>query len=417
MHVGHLGYQSYVRLARRLEQYVPGAFPSDTLCEILKVLVTEEEAGLLALMPLRGVSLERVAAVWGMSREEALERLESVAGKGVVYAFGTGAEKRYLLAPPVLGFVEFSLMRTDGKFDSELLSRLYHQYCQIEGDFIRQQGSAHPALARVFAEEETLGEVASEVLTHDRVSAGIDGAACITVGLCYCRHKMQHLGLACDAPQETCLTFNDVAAYLAENGIARVISREEAQRIVRDCMARGLVQIGDNKRGALAIICNCCGCCCDVLQGYKRFGGTGLVSPSAFVAAIRADTCSACGTCEARCPVGAITTAGGRPAVDGGVCLGCGVCARFCETGSCHMRLRPERPFVPEDMIEKMVMAAIDTGKIGNFIFDDQRSRAHALLRRAVNGSLRLPGLKRLLLQPPVIGRIVRSVRGGEVER
>jgi len=76
------------------------------------------------------------------------------------------------------------------------------------------------------------------------------------------------------------------------------------------------------------------------------------------------------------------------------------------------MRLRPQRPFVPEDTVEKMVMAAIDSGKLGNFIFDDQRSRTHAMMRQTVNGSLRFPGIKRLLLQPRVLGLIVRAARG-----
>jgi Pyruvate/2-oxoacid:ferredoxin oxidoreductase delta subunit len=413
--MGHLGRHGHARLARRLEQYVPGACPSETLCAILRVLVTEEEARLLALLPLRSVSAERAGEIWGTEREAARAVLESAAAKGVVYAFGARGGKRYLLAAPVLGFVEFSLMRTDGRLDAELLSRLYHQYCQVEGDFIRQQGSAHPALARVFAHEAMLGEeVASEVLSWDRVSAGIDAASCITVGLCFCRTKMHHLGKACGAPREVCLTFNDIAAYLAEYGIARAISRDEAHAVARDCMERGLVQIGDNKKSGLAIICNCCGCCCDILLGYKRFGDTGLVSPSAFVAAVAAESCAGCGTCAARCPVGAVAIAGGRAAVDGAVCLGCGVCARFCPTGSCRMRLRPERPFVPEDLFEKLTMAAIDSGKLGNFLFDDQRSAFHALLRRAVNGSLGLPGLKRLLLQPRILGRILRTARGSD---
>ncbi len=412
--MGHFG-GSFTNLARRLEQYVPGAFPSDTLCAILRVLVTEEEARLLALLPLQAVSVERAAAIWSMSREAAQDVLDSAAGKGVVYVSGAGDCKRYLLAPPVLGFVEFSLMRTDGKLDAEFLSRLYHQYCQVEGDFLRQQGAAHPALARVFAHEAMLGEsIASEVLSWDRVSAGIDSSSRITVGRCYCRTKRRYLGQACDAPQEVCLTFNGVADYLATYGIAREISRDEAHRIVRDCMELGLVQIGDNKRDGLAVICNCCGCCCDILGGYRRFGGTGLVSPSAFVAAVAAENCSGCGTCAARCPVGAVTTAGERSVIDGTVCLGCGVCARFCPTGACRMRLRPVRPFIPEDTVEKMVMAAIDSGKLGNFVFDDQRSRAHALMRRTVNGSLGLPGIKRLLLQPRVLGLIVRAARGSD---
>ena len=411
--MGHLG-GSYASLAHRLEHYVPGAFPSDTLCAILRAIVTEEEARLLALLPLRAVPVERAAAIWAMGREAAWEVLESAAGKGVVYVYGAGDARRYLLAPPVLGFVEFSLMRSDGRLDAQLLSRLYHQYCDIEGDFLRQQGSAHPALARVFAHEALLGEtVASEILSWDRVSDGIDSASRITVGRCYCRTKQHYLGQACDAPREVCLTFNGVADYLAAYGIAREISRDEAHRIVRDCMERGLVQIGDNKRSGLAVICNCCGCCCDILRGYKRFGGTGLVSPSAFVAAVVPEGCQGCGTCAARCPVGAVATDGGRAEVDGRVCLGCGVCARFCPTGACRMRLRQQRPFIPEDTIEKVLMAAIDSGKLGNFMFDDQRSRAHGLLRRAVNGSLALPGIKRLLLQPLVLGRILRAVRGG----
>jgi ferredoxin len=180
-------------------------------------------------------------------------------------------------------------------------------------------------------------------------------------------------------------------------------------------MERGLVQVGDNKRSCLAVICNCCGCCCDILRTYRRFGDTGLVSPSAFAAAVEAELCSGCGACAARCPVGAATAAAGGPAkVDGGVCLGCGVCARFCPTGACRMALRPVRPFVPEDTVEKTVMAAVDAGKLGNFVFDDQRSLSHALLRRAVNGALGIPGVKRLLQQPQVLGRIVRAARGGD---
>ncbi|HEY6000269.1 MAG TPA: 4Fe-4S dicluster domain-containing protein [bacterium] len=410
--MGHLGRHGHARLAQRLGQYVPGAFPSETLCAILRVLVTEEEARLLALLPLRDVSAERAAAIWDTDPGAARAVLESAAGKGVVYASGPPGARRYLLAAPVLGFVEFSLMRTDGKFDAGLLSRLYHQYCDVEEDFIRLQGSAHPALARVFAQEAMLGEeVASEVLSWDRVSAGIDAASRVTVGLCFCRTKRRHLGEGCGAPDEVCLTFNDVAAYLADYGIAREISRDEAHRIARDCMERGLVQVGDNKKGALAVICNCCGCCCEVLRGHRRFGGTGLVSPSAFVAAVEAGACTGCGTCAARCPAGAVRLTDGRAVVDAGVCLGCGVCARFCPGGASRMRPRAERPFVPEDLVEKMVMAGIDAGKLGNFLFDDQRSAAHALARRTVNGLLRLPGLRGLLLRPAIVARIVHVAR------
>ncbi len=406
--MGHLNQRSYVKLAGRLGQYVPGAYVSETLVEILRHLVTEEEARLCSLMPLRTVPAEALARVWGMSTEEAQETLGRLAGKGVVFAFANNGSTTYALAPPVLGFVEFSLMRTDGKLDSKALSELYHRYCQVEGDFIRQQGSAHPGLSRVFPGEDVLEEVSSEVLSYDRVSAGIDEAVCITTGLCYCRHKMEHMGQACDAPMDVCLTFNDVARYLSDHGIAREISKDEAHAIVRDCMDRGLVQVGDNTRDGLAIICNCCACCCDLLLGYRRFGSTGLVTPSGFVAAVDPGECTGCGVCEESCPAAAVEMDGEAAVVDPEVCLGCGVCARFCADGACRMGVRTPRPYVPRSFVEKTMLAAIDAGKLGNYLFDDQTSRSHAVLRGLLNGALRLAPVKRALRSRPVRALVSR---------
>lgn len=412
--MGHLNHHNYGKMAQRLGQYAPGAFVSETLVEILKQLVTEEEARLCSLMPLRIVPAETIAEIWGMSVEAATEVLDRVAEKGAVYAFCKDGRTKYGLAPPVLGFVEFSLMRTDEKLDAKRLSELYYQYFQVEGDFLRQQSQTYPALSRVFSGEDVLEEVTSEILSYDRVSVGIDAATCITVGLCYCRHKMEHMGQACDAPQETCLTFNDVAKYLSEYGIAREISKEEAHRIVNECMDGGLVQIGDNTKGRLTVICNCCGCCCDLLLGYRRFGGSGLISPSAFISEIDEKKCTGCGLCAKRCPAGAIDTAGGKQAVNPKVCLGCGVCARFCPTDACRMQSRIPCPYIPEDFIEKTLVTAINTGKLGNYLFDNQTDRTHAVLRRAVNTAVTFPPLKAFLLAKPIQATWLRFLRAGK---
>ncbi|WPD24977.1 MAG: 4Fe-4S dicluster-binding protein [Candidatus Electrothrix scaldis] len=413
--MGHLQYHSYGRMAERLGQYVPGAFVSATLIEILKQLVSEEEAQLCSVMPLRIVPAEKMAKIWKMSVDEAREILDRLAGKGVVYAFAKEDGIKYGLAPPVLGFVEFSLMRTDGKLDAKRLSELYHQYCQVEGDFVQQHGAVQePAFTRVYAGEDALEDMSAEVLPHDRVSVGIDNATCITVGLCYCRHKMEHLGQACSAPQEACLTFNEVARYLADYGIAKEISKEEAHRIVKECMDSGLMQIGDNTKSELAVICNCCGCCCDLLLGYKKYGSSGLVSPSAFIAEIEPQTCISCGECYERCPVDAIDTSGEKPVVKKDVCLGCGVCARFCPSSSCFLHLRPERPYIPEDSIEKIYVSAIHAGKLGNYIFADQTSRIQALLRKVVNKAVTLRSVKTVLLSQSVQNTALRLMRKGD---
>jgi len=259
-----------------------------------------------------------------------------------------------------------------------------------------------------------LEDITAEVLSYDRVSVGIDNATCITVGLCYCRHKMEHLGQACTAPQEACLTFNEVARYLADYGIAKEITKEEAHRIVKQCMDSGLMQIGDNTKSGLAVICNCCGCCCDLLLGYKRYGSSGLISPSAFIAAIDQQTCTGCGICTERCPAAAIDAGGDKPTVNPKVCLGCGVCARFCPTGSCRLHPRTPRPYIPEDSIEKILVSAVHAGKLGNYLFDNQTSRIHAVLRRAVNAAMTLPPVRAALLSRPVQSTVLGLLRKGD---
>lgn len=409
--MGHLTYGNYQRMQRRLAQYVPGNADSTTLYEILKVLVTDEEAHLCSLMPISPSAVPVLARIWKVPEQEARTALDALAHKGIVYVFEVGGVTKYALAPPVLGFFEFSLMRTDGKFDPKTLAKLYFQYNNVEEGFIRQQGAAWPAFTRVLPHEDMLEDLTSEVLSWERVSNGIEDATCITTGQCFCRHKMEHMGLACDAPMDVCLTFNDTAKYLSTHGIAREISKDEARHIIRKCMDAGLVQIGENKKSSLVVICNCCGCCCDLLLGYKKFGLTNIVSPSSYVATIDAHECTHCGTCAKRCPVDAITAAAGQVPVVGDRCLGCGVCARFCPTGACRIASRPEKVYVPEDFLEKWALGGIYQAKLGNFFFDDPTSTMHTVLRTLTNAALRLPLVRSFLLSKPVRTALLSAVR------
>ena len=52
---------------------------------------------------------------------------------------------------------------------------------------------------------------ALHVLDYERASEVIETATHLGVGICYCRHKMEHLGRACAAPLEICMTFNTSA--------------------------------------------------------------------------------------------------------------------------------------------------------------------------------------------------------------
>ncbi len=397
---------NYRNLQRRMDRSIPGIYDSNTLYELLSILFTDEEARLCSVMPLTYFTKGEIANIWNKTEEEAEAVLQNLASKGLVFYAEQEGEKAYLLSPPVLGFFEFSLMRTDGKFDRKRLSELYHRYINLEEGFITQFSNINPPMTRVFVQEDAIKDIESEVLSYERASEGIDQATFITVGTCFCRHKMEHMGMACDNPQDVCLTFNDIAKELAEQGIAREISKREAHDILELCIEKGLVQIGDNRKGGLAIICNCCGCCCDILLAYKRLGSTSLINPTNYIAAVEGEACSGCGICSGRCPVDAISIVDGKAAVNREVCLGCGVCTRFCPTGACRLQNRPEKVYVPDNIFEKIALQAIDQGKIGNFLFEDQTSVLHKFSREVLNGFVRIPAVKNFLMKEKVHSQI-----------
>jgi hypothetical protein len=90
--------------------------------------------------------------------------------------------------------------------------------------------------------------------------------------MCYCRHKMEHLGKACNAPMDICMTFNEVASSLIRHKVVRQIDASEGMDLLRQAYDHNLVQFGENVQKRVNFICNCCGCCCEAMLAAKRFG-------------------------------------------------------------------------------------------------------------------------------------------------
>ena len=271
--------------------------------------------------------------------------LEELAGRALLVDIERRGESVYALPPPMAGFFEFSLMRTRGDIDQKALSELFHQYLNVEEDFVKALFTeGETQLGRVFVQEPVLtSDQAAHVLDYERASEVIHTASHIGVGMCYCRHKMQHLGRACDAPMDICMTFNGSAESLIKHGHARAIEAAECLDLLDEAYERGLVQFGENVQERVNFICNCCGCCCEAMIAARRFAHLHPGPHQQLPARDRSGRLQRLrqvrGGLSGGGPVPGLGQRSGtsprRKAarLDPEVCLGCGVCVPACDAG------------------------------------------------------------------------------------
>jgi hypothetical protein len=112
---------SYSALTDRLNRYPQGAPPSDLLFKILSMLFSEEEAGLVSLMPIKPFTAEKASRIWKKNLTETQNILDELADRAILVDFEQNGETVYALPPPMAGFFEFSLMRVRDDIDRSYL--------------------------------------------------------------------------------------------------------------------------------------------------------------------------------------------------------------------------------------------------------------------------------------------------------
>jgi len=411
----------YSHLIDRLNKHPQGAPPAEVLFNILKMLFSEKEAELVSLLPIKPFTAKKAGKNWKLNLTDTQKILDQLAGRAILVDIEINGEMVYALPPPMAGFFEFSMMRIRNDIDQKVLSELFYQYLNVEEDFIRVLFTdGDTQLGRTFVNEPALSnENTIHVLDYERASEVINTASHMGVGTCYCRHKMQHLGKACDAPLEICMTFNNTAASLIRHGFARSVEKKEGINLLQEAYDNNLVQFGENVRETVSFICNCCGCCCEAMIAARRFAIMNPVHTTNFIPEVKQDNCDGCAKCVNICPVEAMTLISANDPdkpkkkiakLNEDICLGCGLCVRACPKEIIILKSRPIRVITPLNGVHKVVVMAIERGKLQNLIFDNHVLWNHRALASVLGVILKLPPFKQILANKQVKSRYLERL-------
>ncbi len=350
------GKSSIVPLIDRLNKYPIGLPDSETLRRILAILFSEDDAYVASRFPLTEATLKELARATGWETDRLAQQLEAMAEKGLVMDTTYGGKTYYLLMPGLIGFFEFSFMKQRNDLPVAELAELMTEY--LFGDPDQKMGreffASKTPLTRALPYEEHI-PVSSQVATYESAREIINSSSYGAIGMCYCRHKKEHLGKSCDknAPtREICISLGTAARFMVRRGFAEYRTKEQLQAILAQARDLNLTHITDNIRHKPSFICNCCSCCCELLGGINQGFPMGIAKTN-YTLQINNETCVGCGLCQKACNVTAlelIDSDNGRKKrlmqVLADNCLGCGACISSCPTQSLSL-IPAERPQIP----------------------------------------------------------------------
>jgi len=262
--VGHIinaKEEIYRALAERLSKTPEGAPINENLMAILNRLYTVGEAIVGSKFPVLPMTLDKIANLTGIEEKELKIILDGMADKGLVLDIPRKDTFYYMLAPMLVGFFEYTFMRTGDHATLKELAELFETYFHSDG-VMKEVAGIDTKIMRTLVYESILPlAVETEVLDYEKASEIIRQSGGGAISMCACRHEAAHLGKACDAPVDVCMSLGGAAEWIVRKGLGKPATVEELLKVLKQTQALGLVHLCDNVLNKPTYICNCCGCC------------------------------------------------------------------------------------------------------------------------------------------------------------
>lgn len=350
----------YEGLREILDIHPMGCPPAPEIIEILKILFSEEEANVASGLGFLPFSLDEIVHRTGVNSQEAGQHLETLADKGVVFARDKNGVKGYALLN-ITSIFENPYRKGIKDDTINKLTPLWNKY---KPKLRSSVGGRSASILRVIAIQKKI-EASAEILPYEKVEEMIDQAERVGIARCPCREFEQN----CDAPRESCMTFDKTCTFLVERGFARYLTKDEMKQKLKDFDEMGLIRQANNTRDRLEVICHCCPCCCNFLRALTQQGNPGAITRSAFMPVRDMEKCIGSGICaEQRCPMKAIEMVYDKAVVNFERCIGCSLCATGCPQDAIRMQRRTDALEPPADSTEMGQRLLKEKGKLEAFI-------------------------------------------------
>jgi len=285
--------------------------------------------------------VEQIAERTGHPLEGLEEKLTTMWERGQLFGADIGGTMVFKMVPWAFGIYEFQLPQMDRD-----LAEMCEEYMDVYG---KQFFENKPQLMQVIPIEREIQDK-QEALPYEKVSSIIENGQSFMVMDCICKKEQGLLDNPCEKPLEVCTAIAPVPGVFDNNFMGgRVISKEEANKVLSKAEDEGLVHLTWNTETGHFFICNCCGCCCGVLRGINKLGiPASTVVNSHYYAEIDPDVCEACGTCaDKRCQVNAIEEGEDVYRVVKEKCIGCGLCVTTCPSEALQLLRKQPEELVP----------------------------------------------------------------------